>query len=100
MKKLALISALALTACPTDGPPRLYKANDAELAVGNAARMSCSCVFVMNMPEDFCKAWVKASPDVARFSVDKGNKSVEASAFISWAAKAHYVDDDVGCVLE
>ncbi len=99
MKKLALLG-LVLASCAGDGPPRTYKANDLELAVGNAARMTCSCVFVMNMPEDFCQAWVKASPDVARFSVDKGNKSVEASAFISWAAKAHYVDDDVGCVLE
>src|SRR5947208_3492708 len=65
---------LVLASCANDGPPRTYQANDAELAVANAARMACSCVFVMNMPEDFCKAWVKASPDVARFSVDRGSK--------------------------
>ncbi len=100
MKRALLAAAALLLACPGKGPPRTYAENDLQLAVGNAARMTCSCIFVMEMPDDFCAAWVKASPDVARFSVDRKNKSVEASSFISWAAKAHYVDADVGCVLE
>jgi len=100
MRRLTCVLLLAAASCASDGPPRTYSDNDAELAVGNAARMTCSCVFVMQMPEEFCKAWVKASPDVARFSVDRGSKSVSSSALISWSAKAHYVDDDVGCVLE
>ncbi|MFZ5468203.1 MAG: hypothetical protein ACOZIN_02095 [Myxococcota bacterium] len=98
MRSLAAVGMLWCLACAS--PPRTYDNNDLELAVANAARMSCSCLFVMEMPDDYCKAWVKASPDVARFSVDKKNKTVEASAFISWAAKAHYVDDQRGCVLE
>lgn len=89
-----------LAACANEGPPRTYDNNDIELAVGNAARMTCSCLFVMEMDEAFCKAWVKASPDVARFSYDPKAKTVESSAFLSWSAKAHFVDIDVGCVLE
>ncbi len=80
--------------------PRTYSQNDAQLAVGNAARMSCSCLFVMKMSDAFCHAWVKASPDVARFSFDPDAKTVEASALINWSARAHYVDDKHGCVLE
>lgn len=100
MKKLALIPVLLFAACANDGPPRTYQANDAQLAVGNSARMGCSCIFVMEMSEEYCRAWVKATPDIASFSVDRGNKSVSSSAFISWSAKAHYVDENVGCVLE
>ncbi len=100
MKRALLAAAALLLACPGKGPPRTYEANDLVLAVGNAARMTCSCVFVMEMPEDFCRAWVKASPDVAHFTVNRADKSVQADSFISWAAKAHYVDENVGCVLE
>ena len=99
MKRALLVLFFAACAQP-DSTPRLYATNDAQLAVGNAARMSCSCLFVMNMPEEFCRAWVKASPDVARFSVDSTKKIVEASALITWSARAHYVDDKRGCVLE
>ncbi len=100
MKKLAALLLLLAGCASSSGPDILYDNNDLELAVGNAARMSCSCVFVMNMPEPYCRAWVKASPDVARFSVDWAAKRAEASAFVSWAATARYVDDKRGCVLE
>lgn len=97
-----LLLALAL-GCGrgTDAQGRvLYDNNDLQLAAANAARMTCSCLFVMEMPEDFCRAWVKASPSVARFSVDKFAKTVEASAFLAWAAKARFVDERTGCVME
>jgi hypothetical protein len=100
MKRAAIFALLCFAGCANDGPPRTYKANDAQLAVGNSARMGCSCVFVMGMSDDYCRAWVKATPDIASFNVDHGNKSVSSTAFISWTAKAHYVDDNVGCVLE
>lgn len=96
----AVLLAVVVLGCPSNGPPRTFDNNDLELAVGNAARMSCSCLFVMNMPEEYCRAWVKATPDVARFSFDPVRKTVEASSFISWAATARYVDDKRGCVVE
>jgi hypothetical protein len=101
MKKLLLLAALALAACadPTANP-RTFDNNDLELAVGNGARMGCSCMFVMEMSEEYCRAWIKASPDVAKVSFDKVAKTVESSAFISFSAKARYVDVKRGCILE
>lgn len=102
MRTMLLVLSLGcLAGCADDnGTPRTFDNNDLELAVGNSARMGCSCMFVMNMDEAYCRAWVKASPDVAKVSFDKSNKRVESSAFISWAATAHFVDEKRGCVLE
>jgi hypothetical protein len=94
------VGVIAFTGCPTNGPPRLYANNDLQLVTANAAKMVCSCVFVSEMPMSYCKAWVKASPDVASFNVDSSRKTVEAAAFVSWTATARYVDDKRGCVLE
>jgi hypothetical protein len=93
---------LSLVACAGEqaNGDRTYDNNDAELAVANAAFMTCSCIFTMEMPESFCSAWVKASPAVARVGIDRDAKAVESSAFISWAARAHWVDAKRGCVLE
>jgi len=102
MKRLFVLSLLSLAAACADpkSDPRLFDNNDVELAVGNTARMGCSCLWVMNMDETYCRAWVKASPDVAKMNIDWANKRVESSAFLSSAAVAHYVDDKRGCVLE
>jgi hypothetical protein len=97
-----LMTALLLASCAGENPQgeRFYDNNDVQLAVGNGALMTCSCMFVMEMPEDYCRAWVKASPNVARLGIDTVNKTVESSAFVSWSAKAHWVDAKRGCVLE
>lgn len=98
---LMTVSFVTLLGCANaDGDPRTYDNNDLELAVGNSARMGCSCLFVMEMDEAYCRAWVKASPDVAKLTFDRANKRVESAAFISWAATAHYVDEKRGCILE
>ncbi|MCC6338055.1 MAG: hypothetical protein IT380_29185 [Myxococcales bacterium] len=100
MRALFVVAALGLAGCASEGPPRLYDQNDMELAAANGARMGCSCLFVMERDEEYCRAWVKASPNVAKLRFDSARKRVEASVFISFAATAHYVDDQVGCVLE
>ncbi len=98
---LSLLAFGLLAGCANEnGDPRTYDNNDLELAVGNAARMGCSCMFVMEMDEAYCRAWVKASPDVAKVSFDVANKRVQSSAFISWAATARFVDEKKGCILE
>jgi hypothetical protein len=102
MKRFFALSLLvALVGCANpDGDPRTYDNNDLELAVGNSARMGCSCMFVMEMDEAYCRAWVRASPDVAKLTFDRSSKRVESSAFISWAATARFVDEKRGCILE
>ena len=99
MKRALMLMVLAGCAGETS-EGRTYNNNDQTLAVGNAAFMTCTCLWVMEMPEDHCSAWVKASPAVARVGIDYSNKTVESSAFVSWAAKARYIDDKRGCVLE
>ena len=101
MKRLALAFALCLGACASrSDSTQTYDNNDVELAVGNAARMTCSCLFVMKMSDAYCRAWVKASPSVANYTVNNQNQTVEATALLQWGARAHFVDEQRGCVLE
>lgn len=87
-------------ACGAPNGKRVYPNNDLELAVGNSARNACSCRYVMKLTEEQCKAWVRASPDVASVRFDDERQRVESVAFISWTAAAHVVDARHGCVLE
>ncbi|MDP1921136.1 MAG: hypothetical protein Q8L14_33150 [Myxococcales bacterium] len=97
----ALGFVLLLAGCANEtGSPRTYDNNDLELSVGNAARMGCSCRYVMGLTEAECRAWVKASPDIAFVRFDDVNRRVDASAFISWTGTAKVVDARRGCVLE
>ena len=102
MNRLLALASLTLIAACADATsdPRTFDNNDLELAVGNGARMGCSCRFVMNQTEEYCQAWVKASPDVAKVSFDLGAKTATASAFLSWGATARFVDAKRGCVLQ
>ena len=95
-----LLSVLFIGCAQDDAKLRTYANNDLELVVGNAAKMSCTCLFVMKMDEAYCKDWVRASPNVGRYFVDNEKKIVTSSSFISWTAKARYVDEKRGCVLE
>ena len=92
---------LLLASCASrETEHQTYANNDLELVMGNAARMSCSCLFVMQMPTDFCQAWVKASPSVASFKVDFEKKTVESTGLLTFGARARFVDERRGCLLE
>ena len=45
--------------------------DDLMLLVNYTAKESCSCLFVMEMSEGYCRAWVKASPALAGWSFDR-----------------------------
>ena len=77
-----------------------YESNDVVLLTSHAAKEMCSCTFVMNQPEDFCIAWVKAAPDVKTLTVDRGKKRVDAESLTLWGARARYLDKRRGCTLE
>ena len=98
--RLAAALATVAAACgPSDGN-RLYTSNDLVLVTAYTAKDTCSCLFVMNQTQDYCLAWTQASPAVAHWTADMNAKVVEASAALFWSARAHYVDDQLGCVLE
>lgn len=101
MKRLtmALLLGWAASSCGGSGG-RMYDNNDLQLATAYSAKEACSCLFVMEQTEEFCRAWTKASPDVAAFRVDRDARTVESSALLMWGAKARFVDAKSGCVLE
>ncbi len=71
-----------------------------ELGSGFAAQEACSCLFVMGMDEDFCREWVRVSPDVAKFRVDAEAQRVKARALGMGRSSAVYTEARTGCVLE
>ena len=91
---LALMFA-ALAGCGDEG----YDNNDVVLAVHQKAKEICSCLFVMELPEAQCVAWTKVTPDVAKVTIDRAAKRVEAHALGLWAASARF-RGRTGCALE
>lgn len=100
MKRLVLgvIAALALSC--GNATSHQYNNNDLVLAVSHAARDACSCAFVMEQDDAFCLAWVRASPDVAKLTIDRQNKTVTATSLVLWGAKARFLNERFGCVAE
>ena len=90
----------ALSSCGSNSGRRTYGNNDLVLVTSYTAKDACSCLFVMEREEEFCRAFVKASPPVARLTVDLERKAVESSALLLWGARARYVDEHDGCALE
>jgi hypothetical protein len=76
-----------------------YSAHDLELVTAFRAKEVCSCVFVMQHDEDFCRRYSAEDPDVASFHVDREQGVVTTQAFFLWGATARYEGPRVGCVL-
>lgn len=98
--RIGVLGLLLVGACGGDGAFKLYDNNDLELVTSYTAKEACSCLFVMEQDEAFCRAWVAASPAVAEFTVDTEAKVVKSNALLMWDAKARFVDDRTGCRLE
>lgn len=99
MKRAILIALVAGAAVACGSTVREYANNDLELAANHTAHDICTCLFVMQMPEDYCQEYTRASPDIARYSVDREKKVVEASAIVLWGARARYQGPSFGCTL-
>lgn len=93
------VTVLVLTNC-SSGSDRVYQRNDLQLLTAHAAKEMCSCLFVFGRDEDFCKAWVKAAPDLKTVRIDRDAKTVESQAVLLWGSRARFVDERRGCVLE
>ncbi len=101
MRRLAtglLLAGMLGCTAESNGPP--YSYNDTMLLTGYTAKDACSCLFVMEQTEEYCRAWVVANPPLGRFTIDFKQKIVTSSAAVLWSAQARYVDDVVGCQIE
>jgi hypothetical protein len=94
-----LAAALSLS-CGASNGPRQYNNNDLQLVTAYTAKEMCSCLFVVEQTEEHCRAWTKASPAIASVRIDTANKSVESFAVLFWGARARWVNESFGCVLE
>lgn len=77
-----------------------YHSSLFRLGSGFAAQEACSCLFVMGMDEDFCREWVRVSPDVAKFRVDRDEQRVKARALGMGRTSAVYTGERTGCRIE
>jgi hypothetical protein len=69
------------------------------LASGFSAKESCSCVFVVEQTDAYCKAFGQPSDSVApKVEIDHAALSVTAS-FLGATRTAHFVDGS-GCALD
>jgi len=99
-----LLAALAavVASCQSGGGDgrRVYDNNDLELVTAYTAKDACTCLFVLQRDEAYCRAFVKASPSVARLTVYPEQKTVETTALLLWGARARLVDERTGCQVE
>ncbi len=98
MRRIGLLLTLMLFTCGADKPQK-YDAGLLKLASGVTSKEVCSCLFVMERDEDFCRAWTKVSPDIAKFKVDYDEKTVKSRALLTKSI-ARYQGERDGCVIE
>jgi hypothetical protein len=99
----ALVAVLASCQSQSGGGGdgrRGYDNNDLELVTAYTAKDACTCLFVLRRDEAYCRAFVKASPEVARLTVYPEQKMVETTALLLWGARARLVDERTGCQVE
>lgn len=98
-RTLALAALLPLLLLAAGSCKDGYDNNDAELAVRQKAKEMCSCVFVMQHDEAWCRAFTKVSPDVATAEIDHERRRVTAVALGFYRSNASF-RDGLGCALE
>jgi hypothetical protein len=96
----AVLLAGLLLSCGSNTDSRQYSYNDLQLITSYTAKEMCSCLFVMEQSEAYCRVWTKQSPAVASVRIDAAHKTVESYAVLFWGARARWVDEKFGCVLE
>ncbi|MBN2360794.1 MAG: hypothetical protein JXR83_15170 [Deltaproteobacteria bacterium] len=95
-KRLFVLAALTLGALACDS----YSENDLELVTGYKAKTMCTCLFVTGQTEQYCAAWSTENPPIASYRIDWDSKAVESQGLLLWGARARFVSERLGCVLE
>jgi len=77
-----------------------YTDHDLELLTRYRAKDMCSCLFVMERSKDYCVRWTRQPPNLATFKIDWDRREVRTQAMLYWGARARFVDNHFGCVLD
>ncbi|HEY8280142.1 MAG TPA: hypothetical protein VIH99_10990 [Bdellovibrionota bacterium] len=80
-----------------------YQADTVKLGTAYRAKLACSCLFVMKLPEDYCKSW-SAPPivkDLFVYKVDRKAMLVKGGIGLTMvkSSQAQYFGEQRGCVL-
>ncbi len=87
----------ALLGCSKAEP---YRTGKLSMLSAFSAKEMCTCLFVVERSETFCREYVKQWPPVTWVSVNHGAKTVSARALLFYASRARWVSRDYGCILE
>jgi hypothetical protein len=98
--RLLLLLLLLLIVCSCIIACERYDTNDVQILTTYSAKSTCTCIFVMKRDEDFCAKWVHEDPNVKTVSINYEKKQVESQAMALWGAKAHFVNQRQGCVVD
>jgi len=98
MKRAGL--ALSLLLLGGAGCLEGYSHNDLRMVTAYRAKEVCSCLFVQKQSEDYCRAYTVANPNLATYTVNLDEKTVQAEALLVWSNTARHVSDRFGCVLD
>ena len=88
------------TGVMTQSIPLEFDSGLLRIGVNYGAKLACSCRFVMEQSEDYCRAWVRASPDIVKVRFDDEAKAVKTSVLGLVRGRAVWVDEQSGCQLE
>lgn len=99
MRRAWLLLLVVGVSCSSESG-RQYERNDLQLLTAFAAKEMCSCLFVMQRDETYCREWARQDPNLRTYDIDWNAKRVETQAVLYWGARAHYVSPRRGCVLE
>ncbi|MCB9760890.1 MAG: serine hydrolase [Alphaproteobacteria bacterium] len=93
---------------PAVGEPGVMEASEAMkfdvglLGLGTAygAKLGCTCAYVIGQTHDYCRAYIKASPDIVKAKFDDEAHAVTTRAMGFKTATARWVNERDGCLLD
>lgn len=91
-----VISVLLFSGCSKDGE---YSSSIARLGLNFSAKSMCSCLWVSENDEEFCREYTALKQVTPKISVDHEAKTVTTSLFWILSAKANFLSAHKGCQL-
>lgn len=74
-----------------------YRDGILHMGLNSTAHLMCSCFFVSENDESFCREYAALEQVSPRIEIDIENKSVRSSLLLFFSAEAEYVGENAGC---